>query len=76
MDVAQRPEVFRRQRRVLRDGVRSGSARLFARYRRRLQGLKAGKPVAGPPGFRKTSQLILRTQPLLKIPCSGVVRIF
>lgn len=56
VDAAAGPEVFRRQRRVFRDGVRGGGARLSARGRRRLQGPEAGEPVAGPSRIREAGQ--------------------
>jgi len=48
--------MFRRQRRVFRDGVRGGGARLFARRRRRLQGPETGKPIARQPRLRETGK--------------------
>lgn len=58
MDVAPGQEVFRRQRRVFRDGVRGGGAGLSARDRRRLQGPEAGEPIARPSRIRETGQTI------------------
>lgn len=56
VDAAARPEMFRRQRRLFRDRLRGGGARLLARHRRGLQGPEAGKPIAGQSRIRKTGE--------------------
>jgi hypothetical protein len=50
--------MFRRQRCVFRNSVRSGGTRLLAQRGRRIQGLETGKPIARQPGLRKSGQYL------------------